>query len=191
VIFKGPPVAATVTVAVAVFEPAPFIAVSVYFVVADGLTVVEPLALDEVNVPGVMPMLVAPDVVQLKVLVWLELMFVGSAVNELIVGTLAAVNVTVAVAVTEPAAFVAVRTYVVVTSGLSPVEPDAEVDAYVPGVMVMVVAPVVAQLSVLMPPKLMLVGLAVNELIVGRLGAETFTVTVAVVEPVVFVAVRV
>ena len=57
--------------------------------------------------------------------------------------------------------------------------------------IVMVVAPVVAQLSVLMPPRPMLVGLAVNELIVGRLGCDTFTVTVAVVEPVVFVAVRV
>jgi hypothetical protein len=57
--------------------------------------------------------------------------------------------------------------------------------------MVMVVAPVVTQLSVLMPPRLMLAGLAVNELIVGRLGSFTFTVTVAVVEPVVFVAVKV
>ena len=54
-----------------------------------------------------------------------------------------------------------------------------------------VVAPVVTQLRVLMPAKLMLVGLAVNELIVGRLGSATLTVTVAVVEPVVFVAVRV
>jgi hypothetical protein len=57
--------------------------------------------------------------------------------------------------------------------------------------MVIVVAPVVTQLRVLMPAKLMLVGLAVNELIVGRLGSATLTVTVAVVEPVVFVAVRV
>ncbi len=57
--------------------------------------------------------------------------------------------------------------------------------------MVIVVAPVVAQLRVLMPPRLIPVGLAVKELIVGRLGCPTFTVTVAVVEPVVFVAVRV
>jgi hypothetical protein len=108
--FKVPPVAATVTFAVAVFEPAPFVAVSVYVVVDEGPTVVEPLALVDVNVPGVMPIFVAPDVTQLNVLVWPELMFAGSAVNELIMGTLAATSVTVAVAVTEPAAFVAVKT---------------------------------------------------------------------------------
>jgi len=55
----------------------------------------------------------------------------------------------------------------------------------------MVVAPVVTQLSVLMPPRLIVAGLAVNELMVGRFGLFTFTVTVAVVEPVVFVAVKV
>jgi hypothetical protein len=69
--------------------------------------------------------------------------------------------------------------------------PVAEVDAKVPGVMVMVAAPVVTQLSVLMPPKPMPVGLAVKELIFGRPGSETFTVTVATVEPEVFVAVSV
>jgi hypothetical protein len=80
---------------------------------------------------------------------------------------------------------------VVVVSGLTFTLPLAKVDARFPGAMLRVVAPDVAQLSVLIPPSVMLVGLAVNELIVGRLGWVTVTVTVAVAVPVVFVAVRV
>jgi hypothetical protein len=56
---------------------------------------------------------------------------------------------------------------VVVAVGLTLVEPLADVDVKVPGVMEMLVAPDVAQLSVLLVPELMLVGLAVKELIVG------------------------
>ena len=74
-----------------------------------GLTVVLPLADAEVKVPGVMAMVVAPVVVQLRVLLEPELMVVGFAVKELIVGLLGAFTVTVAVAVTDPAAFVAVN----------------------------------------------------------------------------------
>ncbi|MGA2084783.1 MAG: hypothetical protein ABSG60_04615 [Terracidiphilus sp.] len=77
-------------------------------VVAVGLTLVEPLADVDVNVPGVMAMLAAPLVAQLSVLLEPEAMLVGSAVNELIVGLFAALTVTVAVAVAEPAALVAV-----------------------------------------------------------------------------------
>ena len=78
--------------------------------VAVGLTVVEPLAAADVNVPGVMAILVAPVTVQLNVLLAPELMQVGLAVKELMVGLLAwAVTVTVAVDVVEPAAFVAVN----------------------------------------------------------------------------------
>jgi hypothetical protein len=55
-------------------------------VVAVGLMVVEPLADVDVNVPGVMAILVAPAVAQLKVLPVPEFMFVGFAVKELIVG---------------------------------------------------------------------------------------------------------
>jgi hypothetical protein len=77
-------------------------------VVAVGLTLVEPLANVEVNVPGVIAMLVAPLVVQLNVLVDPELMLVGLAVKDLMVGLLAAFTVTVTVDVTEPALFVAV-----------------------------------------------------------------------------------
>ena len=55
-------------------------------VVAAGLTFVEPLADAEVNVPGVMAMPVAPHAAQLSVLLLPELMLIGSASNEEIVG---------------------------------------------------------------------------------------------------------
>jgi hypothetical protein len=45
--------------------------------------------------------------------------------------------------------------------------PLAEVEENVPGVMAMLVAPAVAQLNVLVPPELMLVGFAEKEVIVG------------------------
>jgi flagellar biosynthesis protein FliR len=77
--------------------------------VADGLTLVDPLADVEVNVPGVMARLVAPVVAQLSVLLEPEVIFVGLAVNELITGLLAAFTVTVSIEVVEPAALVAVR----------------------------------------------------------------------------------
>jgi len=69
---------------------------------------VEPLADVEVNVPGVMEILVAPVVVQPKVLLEPEVMLVGFAVNELIVGFAAAFTVSVAAAVVDPSEFVAV-----------------------------------------------------------------------------------
>jgi hypothetical protein len=47
------------------------------------------------------------------------------------------------------------------------VEPLADVDVNVPGVMAMLVAPDVAQLSVLLAPELMPVGFAVKEAIAG------------------------
>lgn len=73
--------------------------------------------------------------------------------------------------------------------GLTLVEPLAAVEVNVPGVMATLVAPLVDQLSVLPEPELMLAGLAVNELITGKLA--TVTVTVAVVDPAMLVAVRV
>jgi hypothetical protein len=48
--------------------------------------VVEPLAAVDVNVPGVMAIVVAPIDVQLRVLLVPELMLVGFAVKELIAG---------------------------------------------------------------------------------------------------------
>ena len=54
--------------------------------------------------------------------------------------------------------------------GLRLVEPLADADVNVPGVMAMLVAPVAAQLSVLLAPELMLAGFAVKAAITG---AET------------------
>lgn len=78
-------------------------------VVAVGLTLVDPLAAVDVKLPGVIAMLVAPLVAQLKVLLAPDAMLDGAAVNELIAGLPAVLTVTVAVDVIEPAAFVAVR----------------------------------------------------------------------------------
>ena len=98
-----------------------------------------------------------------------------------------AVTVSNAVDVTLPAEFVAVSVYVVVAAGLTFVEPLADVDVNVPGVMAMLAAPVTTQLSELLEPAAMLVGLAVNEVMAGLLGggalAVTVTVTVDVVDP--------
>jgi hypothetical protein len=80
---------------------------------------------------------------------------------------------------------------VVVAVGLTLVEPLADVDVNVPGVMAIVVAPLVVQLSVLLEPGLILVGLAVKELIVGLLAVFTVTVCVDVTAPAVSVAVSV
>jgi hypothetical protein len=80
---------------------------------------------------------------------------------------------------------------VVVTVGLTLVEPLADVDVKVPGVMAILVAPVVAQLSVLLDPEVILVGFAVKELMTGLLGGFTVTVSVDVAEPAALVAVRV
>jgi ribose/xylose/arabinose/galactoside ABC-type transport system permease subunit len=58
---------------------------------------------------------------------------------------------------------------VVVAVGLTLVVPLADVDVNVPGVMAILVAPVVAQLSVPLEPEVILVGLAVKELMMGLL----------------------
>ena len=79
----------------------------------------------------------------------------------------------------------------VVAVGLTLVEPLAEVDVNVPGLMAILVAPVVAQLNVLLEPEVILVGLAVKELIVGLFGMFTVTVSVDVTEPAALVAVSV
>ena len=59
----------------------------------------------------------------------------------------------------------------VVVVGLMLVEPLADVDANVPGVMAILVAPPAAQISVLLVPEFMLVGSAVKEVMAG---AEPF-----------------
>jgi hypothetical protein len=110
---------------------------------------------------------VAPEVVQLSVLIPPRVMLVGLAVNELIVGRVGWFTVTTSVAVTEPVVFVAVKVYVVVAVGLSTTEPVADVDANVPGVMATLVAPAVVQLSVVVEPLRIDAGLAEKELMVG------------------------
>ena len=79
----------------------------------------------------------------------------------------------------------------VVAVGLTLVEPVADVDVNVPGVMAILVAPVVAQLSVLLEPEVILVGFAEKELMTGLLSGFTVTVRVDVVEPAALVAVSV
>ncbi|MGA8493322.1 MAG: hypothetical protein WB711_23070 [Terriglobales bacterium] len=56
----------------------------------------------------------------------------------------------------------------VVAVGLTLVEPLADVEVKVPGVIATLVAPVAAQLNVLLAPEFMPVGFAAKELIVGR-----------------------
>jgi hypothetical protein len=57
--------------------------------------------------------------------------------------------------------------------------------------MAMLVAPVVAQLSVLLAPEAILAGLAPKDVIAGLLRAVTVTVAVDVTEPAALVAVSV
>jgi len=106
---SAPPDEVTVTCAVAVVEPAALVAVSVKVVVADGLKLVEPLVLVEVKLPGVMAIDVAPVVAQLRVLLEPDVMLEGLAANEVIVGLLVELTVTVSVEVVEPEELVAVR----------------------------------------------------------------------------------
>jgi hypothetical protein len=97
-------------------------------------------------------------------------------------------------AVAEPEAFVAVNVYVVVAVGLTFVDPLANADVNAPGVMAILVAPLVAQLNVLLEPELTVAGFAVKELIVGAVGVlPVLTVIVAVNVAVseLFVAVKV
>jgi hypothetical protein len=136
-------------------------------VVVSGLTLTEPLAEFDARLPGAMLSVVAPDVAQLSVLVPPWVMLFGLAVNELIVGRLGWVKVTVTVAVAEPVVFVAVRVYVVVAAGLRTTEPLADVDENVPGVTVTLAAPEVVQLSVVLAPATMAAGPAEKEVIVG------------------------
>jgi len=80
---------------------------------------------------------------------------------------------------------------VVVAVGFTLVEPLADADVNVPGVIAMLDAPLVDQFSVLLEPEVILAGLAVKELMVGLLAVLTVTVCVAVVEPLALVAVSV
>jgi len=79
----------------------------------------------------------------------------------------------------------------VVAVGLTLVEPLANVDVKVPGVMAIALAPVVDQLSVLAAPEVILAGLAVKETMIGLFVDVTVRVTVDVAELAAFAAVNV
>ena len=167
VIFSAPPVDVSVTIAEAVTDPAALVAVRTYVVVVSGLTFTVPLAEVDARFPGAMLSVVAPEVVQLSVLIPPNEMLVGLAVNELIVGRLGWVTVTTTVAVAVPVVFVAVSVYVVVAVGLRTTDPLADVDAKVPGVTATPVAPVAVQFRVVVEPAMIDAGLAENVPIVG------------------------
>ena len=78
-----------------------------------------------------------------------------------------------------------------VAVGLTLVEPLANVEVKVPGVMAIALAPVVDQLSVLAAPEVILAGLAVKETMIGLFVDVSVTVTVDVAEPAAFAAVNV
>ena len=120
------------------------------------------------KVPGVMLMLVAPLTFQLSMLLAPGPMLAGLATNELIVGRPAAVTVIVVVLVAEPAEFVAVSVYVVVEAGVTVVDPFTEADVNPPGLMLILVALLVLQLSRLSAPAPMLSGFPPKVPIVGR-----------------------
>ena len=83
----------------------------------------------------------------------------------------------------------------VVAVGLTLNEPLADAGVNAPGAMARLVAPVVAQLKVLLEPAATAAGLAVKEVIVGLLpglpAVFTVMVSVEVVEPAALVAVSV
>ena len=78
-----------------------------------------------------------------------------------------------------------------VAVGLTLVEPLANVEVKVPGVMAIALAPVVDQLSVLAAPEVILAGLAVKETMIGLFVDVTVRVTVDVAELAAFAAVNV
>jgi hypothetical protein len=80
---------------------------------------------------------------------------------------------------------------VVVAVGFTLVEPLADAEVNVPGVMARLVAPVVTQLNVLLEPEAIVAGFAVKELMIGLAGVFTVTVAKDVTEPEALLAVRV
>jgi hypothetical protein len=71
--------------------------------------------------------------------------------------------------------------------GFTVIDPVADVEVKVPGVMAIDAAPVTFQLSELLEPSEMVAGLALNDVISG---AFTVTMILDVTEPAEFVAVR-
>jgi hypothetical protein len=188
--------AETVTVTCLVTVPLALVADNVYVVVEAGEQGVFPETATA-PIPGAMEADVAPLVFQLSVELSPELMLEGLAVKLFITGGEGgggeAETVTVTCLVTLPAALVAVNVKVVVEAG-EPVALPEVATAPTPGAIETDVAPVVLQPSVVLPPELMLDGVAVKLLITGNEGggaAETVTVACPVTLPTALVAVSV
>jgi hypothetical protein len=181
--------AETVTVTCLVTLPLALVAVNVYVLVEPGEREVLPEAETE-PIPGAIETDVAPEVFQLSVVLPPELMLEGLAVKLLITGGEPDPTVTVTCLVTLPVALVAVSVKVVVAYSVPVALPEEET-APTLGVIEQDVAPVVLQLNVVLPPALILEGLAVKLFITGGEAAETVTVACLVTLPTELVAVNV
>lgn len=107
VIFSLP--VTTVTIVVAVFEPFALLAVSLYVVVASGLTFKDPVAELDENPTGLIETAVALLADQMSVVLSPGAIFGALAVNEVIFGIGGAVTATFTVAVTVPELFSALN----------------------------------------------------------------------------------
>jgi hypothetical protein len=145
-------------------------------------------------IPGAMETDAAPLVLQLSVELPPELMLDGLAVKLFITGGAGgggeAATVTVTCLVTLPVALVAVNVNVVVVVSEPVALPEAETGPTL-GAIETDVAPLVLQLSVVLPPALMLEGLAVKLFITGGEAAATVTVACPVTLPAALLAVSV
>jgi hypothetical protein len=170
----------TITWVLAWLLPLEFVAVRMYCVEIPGATAVDPLAATW-PIPGWMFMEVALATLQLKVEDAPAVMLPGDALNELIAGipvvegavdgaVLVPVpvpwTVTCVEAVVLPVALVAVRIYVVVAAGATALIPLTATFP-IPLSRLTLFAPVTVQLSVVLPPGLMLAEPALNEVITG------------------------
>jgi len=185
--------APTFTVTLAWIWPLALVAVSVYVVVCDGVTVAQSFGFRLLPTPGVIVMFVEFVICQHSLVDCPASIVGGFATNVTTCGTVAPATMTVTGAVTLlPSALVAVRVYVVVVVGDTVVLP---LTGTVPTpLMLAVVAPFVAQLNVDCWPDEMVTGFASNRRICGLPAVAvvvTAIETVAVVVPFGPVAVRV
>ena len=166
------------TVTVTVFEtavPAEFVTVSVYVVVADGVTLTA-VPLVAVMFPGVITP-VPPLKTPVRMADPSDVIVVGLAVKLVIFGE---TGFTVTVTVFEtavPAEFVTVSVYVVVADGVT-LTPFPLLALMFPGVITPV-PPLKTPVRLADPPAVIEFGLAVKPLIIGAVTAACVTVTVA------------
>jgi hypothetical protein len=158
-----------------VTEPYALVAVTIYVVVKLGDTLVNPFSATE-PIPWLRLTESAPVEVQVNVEEDPTMIVTGSTVI-LTTGRLFTVMVTLSVAV--PLVFVAVIVYVVVNVGVTPVEP-LSVTAPIPWSMLQLSALTEVQVSVAVPPSVMVSGTAE----ISTLGScPTVIVTLSVTDP--------